>query len=192
METCKANILDDDFISSLRAGNMHSYKILFELYYPKVRSYMDSFALDADTVKDIAQNVFMKVWLNRNSLKSRSGGNLEGYIFTIAKNEVLNWFRSRKTLSCLDDGIALSLTEDMRYPEVIDAKVSLKAIDMIVSQMPEIRKKVFVMSRVRNMSNEDISESLNISKRTVEKHISLAIKQIKKKLPSLYTILAFL
>ena len=55
-------------------------------------------------------------------------------------------------------------------------------LDQAVSEMPAQRQKVFIMSRTLLMSNDEIAQSLGISKRTVEKHISIALAFLRKKL----------
>ena len=55
--------------------------------------------------------------------------------------------------------------------------------------MPEQRRKVFVMSKVEDMSNDEISESLGITKRTVESHLYQAIREIRSKLKILLVLM---
>ncbi|WP_456076808.1 sigma-70 family RNA polymerase sigma factor, partial [Hoylesella timonensis] len=53
-------------------------------------------------------------------------------------------------------------------------------INRVTSQMPDQRRRIFTMSRLDGMSNEEIGHRLNISKRTVETHISQALAQIRR------------
>lgn len=61
--------------------------------------------------------------------------------------------------------------------EMLDVK---KKVDRIIKEMPPQRQLVFRMSRILGMKNEEISKRLKISKKTVENHINLALKAIRK------------
>ena len=64
--------------------------------------------------------------------------------------------------------------------ESIEARDLEMLIDTLVESMPEQRKKIYKMSRKEGFTNEEISIKLEISKRTVETHISSALKDIRK------------
>ena len=181
----------DIFVASLQAGSLKHFKILFEAYYPKVLSYVRKFAVDEQTAEDLSQNVFINLWLNIDSLIP-SATKIERYIFTIAKHEVLNWFRSRKTHEKFREQVSMELARECKLDEAIDAKRCLRLIDMVIEQMPEVRRRIFIMSRFQHMSNEGIAQKLGISKRTVEKQISNSLKQIRSSLASICSILPIL
>ena len=63
-------------------------------------------------------------------------------------------------------------------------------LDMAVEQMPEQRKKIFKLSRKEGLSNEEISHMLQINKRTVENHITNALKDLRKIVSSTLSILS--
>lgn len=80
------------------------------------------------------------------------------------------------------ENFAVQLCCESRIEQTIDAKTALGIIDRVVEGMPVVRKEVFTLSRYHNMTNESIAKRLKISKRTVEKHISLALGQLKLEL----------
>lgn len=131
--------------------------------------------------RDLAQNVFLKIWTGRNRIdESRS---LKSYLFTIAKNDALNYLKSReiKYGTRLDD-----FTDYLDSSYIPDANVLLRDvlsnIKTSVESMPEQRKKIFIMHRLEELKSEEIAEQLGISKRTVDKHIQLADNDVRRKL----------
>ena len=64
-----------------------------------------------------------------------------------------------------------------------------RRIDNAVEEMPPQRKQVFTMSRILGMKNGEIADRLNLSKKTVENHINLALKEIRKKFPVLFLLI---
>lgn len=63
-----------------------------------------------------------------------------------------------------------------------DAKSLEEYIKTIVRQMPSVRQKVFILSRFEHKSNKEIARMLEISEKTVEVHITLALKELRDKL----------
>ena len=179
------------FIDSLKKGSMQDFKILFDAYYPKVLCYIKKFTVEQITAEDLAQNVFIKLWLNSNQLIPVSS-KIESYIFKIAKNEVLNHFRERETNLKYQKYLALELAKEYSIDEMIDAKQCYRMIEMIIDKMPAARKKIFIMSRIHNLSNDEIAIKLGISKRTVETQISLSLKQIRTSMATILSLLPIL
>ena len=74
-------------------------------------------------------------------------------------------------------------TAEFRTPDEVYHRSELNAsLLSVVSSMPEKRRMIFRMSRMGHLSNEEIARRLDISVRTVEKHIELALKDIRRTL----------
>lgn len=154
---------------------------------------MKSILYDTDAVGDIAQNVFMKIWINRAELPRVNS--LDNYLFTIARNEAFDFLRRRSSRSryeqyTLLDGMEhsdrLSLTYDMEQMERI--------VEKCVEEMPPQRKLVFRLSREEKLTNQEVADRLQLSKRTVDRHISLALNDIRfalKDIVSLFILFLF-
>jgi len=168
---------DIELISGLSQGDIESYEILFERYYSKIKGFAKGLTKDECAAEDIVANVFMKLWYNKEKLASLS--NLSGYLFSVTKNEVIDHFRARKYLTDYLQSLENDYTEEAEPEELYDSNKIQEIVDRVVETMPEQRRKIFIMSRMENMSNGEIAEKLNISKRTVEKHISLALDQLR-------------
>ena len=134
---------------------------------------------------DVAQNVFYKIWCLRDMLVPPAGASdtrFNAFVFMIARNEAIDLLRSLKQIRAFQDKFvqeiscpAAAASEDDR----LDSKRCLYLINKIVASMPRVRREVFVLSRFKNKSNQAIAEFLGISKRTVERHINLSLKQIR-------------
>lgn len=77
-------------IEEIRAGKIKTFEILFNAYYPRVKSFAFGMIKDQYEAEEIAQNVFLKLWSNREKLSSDN--TLSSYIFTIVQNEVYDFF----------------------------------------------------------------------------------------------------
>lgn len=167
------------------------FEEFFIRHFPKVKNFAWKLVKSEYDAEDIAQEIFLKLWKTPD-LWSDDPPALDSYLYKMTKNKVIDLMRQRYNESCY----AGDNFYDVNLPEVAQADSALadiyyKEIRLILrlslEQMPEQRRKIFEMSRDAGMSNQQIAEQLNLSVRTVEHHIYLALSELKKKL-----IVAFL
>ena len=154
-----------------------AFERLFHRYYPMVLNFVKGIVKNYVVAEDIAQNTFVKLWLNRFSLQP--GLSLKNYLCVLSRNESINFLRSGKEHN-------MSLVQNDSYaqnPTIEDWLSFSETNNMIRTQidaLPPQRRAVFMMSRYEHMSNMEIAVKLNLSVRTVEKHIELAIKDLRQ------------
>lgn len=170
----------DIIISDLQKGDIPSYEALFGAYYSKVFGFVRKFVKNDWLAEEVAQNVFLKLWINKENLKPDS--HIEAYLFSIARNEVVDHFRSKQRFAKFQFTNPIQLSEEQASQ--LDAQKMQQLVDQTVANMPQQRQRIFIMSRQENITNAEIAEQLGLSKRTVEKHISLALEQIRSVLGS--------
>ncbi len=156
------------------------FEQLFKTHFVHLCNFSNQFVKDTDSAKDITQKVFINLWENREKIDTQKS--IQSYLFTSVRNRSLNYIRDQKKFrsEVLDlelhdfeipfdeDGIAMSELKD---------KVS-EALD----KLPEKCRLVFEMSRFQNMKYKDIAEELDISVKTVEAHMSKALKSLRANL----------
>ena len=163
-------------IERLSQGDEESFRKLFEYYYPKAVSFLLALIQDENEAKDLAQNLFVKIWLIRSSLgKIRSLG---AYLYRMCRNAAIDYGRTHKVKIPLEEHTDDSQSYDL--DEEYFARERQYQVDRMVERMPQKRKQVFLMSRKQGKSNEEISAELGISKKTVENHINAALKELRK------------
>ena len=128
--------------------------------------------------EDIAQNSFMKLWLNRFTLQP--GLSVKNYLYVIARNEAINYLRSAQTKN-----VGLGTQQDIHQQDpTVDDWMSFVETNTLlknnIEALPPQRRTIFKMSRYEHLSNMEIAVKLNLSVRTVEKHIELALKDLRR------------
>lgn len=167
-------------IERIRNGKVADFEVLFNYYYPRIKNFAKGFLKNEYEAQDAAQIALMKVWQCRERILADK--NLDSYIFTIAKNVVNDIFRDKYySLHYREQFLADTPETGYEIERDIDVRDMRKLIDEIINSMPEQRRQVFILSRKHFLTNEQIAQKLNISKRTVEKHISLALNTIREK-----------
>ena len=136
-----------------------------------------------EDAKDITQDVFTKLW-TKPELWTKVP-NPTPYIYTLTKSTTLNFIKHKKVeLAYQEKIIEKSLIDELFQSEdtlnPIYYKEAQLIIKLVLERLPEQRRMIFEMSRFKHMSNLEIAEKLNISKRTVEHHIYLTLLEMKK------------
>ena len=154
-----------------------AFERLFHRYYPMVLNFVKGIVKNYVVAEDIAQNTFVKLWLNRFSLQP--GLSLKNYLCVLSRNESINFLRSAKehNMSIVQND---SYAQNPTIEELLSFSETNNMIRTQIDSLPPQRRAVFIMSRYEHMSNMEIAVKLNLSVRTVEKHIELAIKDLRQ------------
>ena len=91
---------EQTLISGLKMGHHDSYEALFKLYYAKFVNFADAILRNRTVAKDIVQEAFIRIWLNKSNLNENQS--LENYIYVIVKRLVLNYIRDTKPSESLE------------------------------------------------------------------------------------------
>lgn len=151
---------------------------IYSLYHKKIFNFAFSILKDEDAALDIIQETFIKLWEQRKSLKKDA--NLKAYIYTIAKNAVLSTFRKHATEEkYLDYLKGKTLSNSSGSEEMTEYKFLEEQYEVLLQQLPEKRREIFVLSRKQGLSNKEIAEHKGISIKTVEAQISKALTFFK-------------
>ena len=167
-------------ISGLKRGDHDSYETLFRLYYAKFVNFADAIIKDRNVAKDIVQEAFIKIWANRARLDENQV--LQNYIYVIVKRLILNYLRDHRPSESLESEVAQKLQCNSLGGQdlVVIANETRTRMQDIISRMPAQRRTVFVMSRNQGMTNKQIAETLQISVKTVERHMTLALAELRE------------
>lgn len=157
------------------------FEEMFNQMFPKVKSFARKILQSEEDAEDISQDVFVKLW-NAPEIWEKDE-NWNSYIYTIARNLIYNHLKhqtvEQKFYQQADSETEYRWVADDIY-NALYAKELRILIKLTVSHMPEQRRKCFYLSRQEEMSHAEIAEQLGISVRTVERHIHLALGDLKQ------------
>jgi RNA polymerase sigma-70 factor len=166
-------------LRKLAKGDARAFEALHRAFFPKIHQLALMLLKDNQGADDVCQIVFMKIWLKRESLPEVI--NLDGYLFTLSKNAIIDYLSSEKMKNKGSDNMPDGMDSVTPHDKLVASDTQL-LIDMVVENMPEQRQAIYRMSREQHLKNEEIATMLGIQKKTVENHLNLALKDIKKAL----------
>lgn len=165
-------------LTDIADGDVKALGILYVLYSAKIRNFAFSLLQNTTEAEDITQDIFLKIWNARETL--RSVGSLKSYIFSMTHNSVLNLIKSKNVRTRYKDSSAREMTEAYEMTPSVETGELLRSIDSALDGMSELRKTIFRMSRFENKTYQEIADALMISPKTVQYHISCALGELRK------------
>lgn len=159
-----------------------NYYTLLHKYNPLIFSLIFNKIKNRDDVLDVFQNVIIHIWEYRSKLNSN---NIESIVKKTCFQEISHFYKKTKRVQITDLPLEKSDTalEDMILAE--EKEQSIAKIEKAIEELfPPIRKTIFKMNKLDGITQENIASYFNISKRTVEKHISQSMIYLKNKVNS--------
>ena len=168
-------------VSESRIGNVKDFEGLFRIHYSALCAYANMYLNDVDASEDMVQEMFMKLWKNREGLEIRTS--LKSYLFRAVRNACLNMISHINIREEYKKHHAVEVSEDEK--NFTDESIVSELEDKIrktIDSLPVERRKVFVLSRFEGLKYKEIAEKLNISVKTVENQMSKALKFLRENL----------
>ncbi len=192
-----------NYLEGLRAGNEIVFTLIMDKWYSRLFNFARGYLNNEENVKEVLQDVFLQLWDNRQKLADNSS--LNAYLFALTRNRCVDLIRRERVVLQFqadkkDEYIRLTENYHALSDHILDeifASELQTEIDNIINKLPEQCRRVFTMSRTGGLKNSEISQSLNISVKTVESHITKALRSIRqileKKFPgSINLVMMFL
>ena len=166
-------ISDQALIKDLMKGDAYAFDKIFHRYNKKVYAFSLKNLKKKEDAEGVVQEVFFSLWEEKSKLQDVR--NLNAWIFTICYNIIRKRFnqlaRERKHLQKFAE---ITLSDDNSTATGIEYNDLLVKAEAIIEKLPVRQKTVFNLSRKEDLSNAEISEQLNITKKTVENHLTKA------------------
>lgn len=179
---------EEQLLAALKRGDEKAFALIYNAYVGKSYNFVFSLVKDEEIAKDIVQDTFIKVYLKRSTISMVSS--FSSYLFSMLKNAVLDHFDSelvkyrylaRLRYSASD--FADIVNEDINAGELMER------IESALTKMPRQRQRIFRLSRFKGVPNNEIAKMFGIDKRTVENHLSNALRDIKKEISDKVSVL---
>ena len=168
---------DHNLFEEIRNGNEVAFNKAFDLYYSRLCFFADQILHDFDLSRSIVQQVFVDLWIKRDQLLIIS---LQAYLYNSTRNASLDVLKHKKVesryLSSLEQNESVVETDLMEAAELADR------INRAIQNLPEKCREIFLLCRFEGLKYAEIADRLNISVKTVEMQVSIALKKLRREL----------
>ena len=191
---CNQHVLNEDILEdkaliiALKNGDEEAFTSLYHRYCNKVYKFCSLYFTNNSSAEEVVQEVFIKLWDIRSYVNENE--NLECLLFIITRNMIFDNTRKNFNESFYQISILAAYDKAYDIEEELHAKDLKVYIDRLVNELTPRQKEIFCMSRYEHLSYKEIAEKLNITPKTVERHINDALKYLKKNIYFLHLFLS--
>lgn len=178
-----SNKVDIKTLEALKDGDHKAFETVFIAYYNKTKAFIYGYLKSESDAEELAEDLFVSLWENRKKINTAKS--FSSYLHTIARNTAINFLKHKYLHNTYLSNIQYTEYSSTSEDELIAKELGL-LIDDLVSNMPDQRKKIYLLSRNGGLTNTEIAEKLNTTKRNVESQLSLALKEIRKAISSFF------
>ena len=156
-----------------------AFKTLYFSYGDRIMRYIFLYVKSNLVAEELSSDVFLTVWNNRKLLPEIE--NFDAYIYRIAKFKALNYLRDEKNIYLDMEELPIDLFANTETTPEDDylSKELIDTVNQAVEQLPTRCKLAFKLVREDKMKYKDAAEHLGISVKTLEAHLTAAMKKIK-------------
>ncbi|GHV24128.1 DNA-directed RNA polymerase sigma-70 factor [Bacteroidia bacterium] len=162
-----------------------TFRHIYESYYEVVCRYLNYYTRDTNIIEEVVQDVFVRLWENRESVEIKF---IKTYLYNSARNRMLNYLRDELNRAQLLERWAKTEIEYRKAKDCINRDEFLYLLQTVIDALPLRCKEIFVMSREEKLSYKEIAQKRNISVKTVEAQMGIALKRIRESLISHYAL----
>jgi RNA polymerase sigma-70 factor (ECF subfamily) len=172
---------DEDLMLRIKNGDEVAFELVFHRYKGNILGFINKSLPQEEDAEGIVQDVFVKLWTNRDKLDPSKS--LNAFLYTVARNELYGHLRKtltkRKYLEELyfsSNDLVDDTQKEMEFNELKNTVAGL------IKALPEKRRAIFILSREEGLTYKEIAAQLGVSENTVDTQIRKALSFLKEKL----------
>ncbi len=172
---------------AIRSGDAAAFERLFRAHATDLADFALSYVGDPDAAQEIVHVLFCWLWDHRHALDTPL--TIRGYLFTAVRNRALNHIRDERTRAAFLSRLAASEpaavlgTVPAADSAVIGSNLEA-AIGRAIAELPTRCREVFTLVRGQGLSHAETARILQIAPKTVEVHMTRALKLLRSNLAS--------
>ncbi|RFZ84154.1 RNA polymerase sigma-70 factor [Mucilaginibacter terrenus] len=181
-------LTDSELLDLFANGNDNAFADIYNRYWKRLVALAYSYTKEKFAAEEIVQEVFVSLWNRRGHVKIET---LNSYLATSIKFAVFKGIytksRHEKLLEKMPGSPSADLPEDLLHAKFLE-----EYVNGLVEQLPEKCRLVYQYSRQKGLSPQEIADEMNIAKKTVEAHLTKALKVLRLNLKEMMILIILL
>jgi len=171
-------ISDPHILDKIKNGDDEAFSQLFDDYYVTLCFFAIKYVSDMDLSRSLVQQVFVDLWAKREKLNIRYSP--KSYLYHAVKNRSIDYLRKKKNSIPLSD--TFENIQSLPFQDLVEEAELNERINKAINRLPEKCREIFLLCRFEGLKYSEIAEKLNISVKTVEMQMGIALKKLRNSL----------
>lgn len=167
---------EKDLFYKVADGDEKAFEELFYAHHNKLGSYVYGWTKSLQLAEEIVQDVFLKIWLNREVLSKVE--NFDNYLYILSRNYTFNALRKIASEQLKRNEWAKHFEDDLDFDPDTASEDYLPLLEKAILNLAPQQQKVFILKRRQGLKYDEIASQLNIAPETARKHLAAAQRNI--------------
>lgn len=172
-----------DLYLKIKSGDKDAFRQFFDEHYPALYRYLLSKGTAPGAAEDLVQQAFIYIWEHRHKIDEQQS--LKAYLFRIGYTRMLNRIRDRKKYSTEETHPDETFESGMQTDDALMNRELAGRIEAAINALPDKRQQVFRLCFLEDFTYKQAAETLEVSVKTIENHMALALKDLRNTLAHL-------
>lgn len=177
-------LADEELLLMIAGDDEQAFVTLYQRYWKKMLIKAYSLLNSHELAEEVVQDAFINIWKRRHTLVLKNS--FATYISAVVKYEVMSKIAQRPNQPLYLDDLSMAPAQDISTQQWLDFDDLYTKMQHTIYNLPDKCQLVFRLSREEGLTARQISETLQISPKTVEAHISKALKVLRVSLSSFF------
>ena len=183
-------ISDREIFEKIKNGDDVAFSQLFDETYPSLCFFVNKYLSDLDKSRSLVQEFFVDLWINHSKLNVPHTP--KAYLFNAVKNKTIDFLRKERRIGTIGE-----ITEDYEttpFRDLVEEAELNDKINKSIQDLPDRCREIFMLCRFEGLKYAEIAEKLDISIKTVEMQMGIALKKLRNNLSDyqMFNLLVFI
>jgi len=171
-------------LESIARGDTQAYRQLFDAYWDRVYGVALHLTKSPEQARDLAQDIFLKLWDARSGLAGVR--NFDNFLYVVTRNLFHDHIRNRVFRESNKEFLTQFFSGEESSPhQRLEQKEMSQALEQAINGLPPQLRQVFVLHRLEGLSHEEIARRLHISPLSSKTYMTRALIALRRHLGDL-------
>ncbi|HQG75926.1 MAG TPA: RNA polymerase sigma-70 factor [Bacteroidales bacterium] len=178
-------IPDTDVFRSIQKGDHKAFSQLFDSYYISLCFFAARYLHDLSLARSLVQDLFIDLWQRREKIEVAVS--VKAYLYISVKNRCIDYLRAKRPeVGITEPEAAVS---QVPFRDLIEEAELNERINLSINRLPDKCREIFLLSRMEGLKYAEIARKLDLSVKTVEMQMGIALRKIRESLSDYLTLL---